>query len=80
MAKKEKAPEPETEGAAPAAEGAEAAPKKGFLSKKLLLIAIPVLVLLLAGGGAGVSPASASGAGSFLEMGIAFCSSLQASR
>ena len=60
MAKKEKAPEAETEGEAPAAEGAEAAPKKGLgkilgllKNKKVLMIGAPVLVLLLAGGGAG---------------------------
>ena len=60
MAKKEKAPEAETEGEAPATEGAEGAPKKGLgkilgllKSKKVLMIGAPVLVLLLAGGGAG---------------------------
>ena len=50
MAKKEAAPE--AEGEKP--EGAEAAPKKkGLLSKKLLMIAVPALVLVLGGGGAG---------------------------
>ena len=54
MAKKEKAPEAEGEGENPAAEGAEAAPKKGLgailgklKSKKVLMIGAPVLVLLL---------------------------------
>jgi flagellar FliL protein len=55
MAKKEPAPEADA-GEAAAAEGAEAAPKKGLvgklLSKKMLMIIVPVLVLLLAGGGA----------------------------
>jgi len=57
MAKKEPAPDAEAGGDNPAAEGADAAPKKGLLgkllSKKMLLIGVPVLVLLLAGGGDG---------------------------
>lgn len=54
MAKKEAAPEGE-EGDRPEGEGA-AQPKKGlkrFLTKKILMIAVPALVLVLAGGGAG---------------------------
>ena len=58
MAKKEKAPDAEADGENPAAEGAEAAPKKGFgkilgllKNKKVLLIGAPVLLLLLGGGG-----------------------------
>ncbi len=60
MAKKEAAPEAEGDGENPAAEGAEAAPKKGLgkilgllKNKKVLMIGAPVLVLLLAGGGPG---------------------------
>ena len=59
MAKKEKAPEADAEGEKPegAAEGAEAAPKKGLLAKllnkKMLMIIVPALVLVLGGGGAG---------------------------
>jgi flagellar FliL protein len=56
MAKKEKEPEAEAEGEKPEGEAAEGAPKKGFrkfLSKKILMIAVPALVLVLAGGGAG---------------------------
>jgi flagellar FliL protein len=44
------------EGEKPEGEAAEAAPAKGFkrfLTKKILMIAVPVLVLVLAGGGAG---------------------------
>src|SRR3954467_11200927 len=51
---KEAAPESE-DGAKPDGEGAPE-PKKGFkrfLTKKILMIAVPVLVLVLAGGGAG---------------------------
>jgi flagellar FliL protein len=56
MAKKDKAPEAESE--KPEGENAEgAAPKKGLLgklkSKKMLMIAVPALVLLLAGAGGG---------------------------
>ena len=51
MAKKEAA-DTEAEGEKP--EGAEGAPKKkGFLSKKMLMIAVPALLLVLGGGGAG---------------------------
>jgi flagellar FliL protein len=60
MAKKEKAPEAESDGENPAAEGEAAAPQKGLgkilgrlKSKKMLMIGAPVLVLLLAGGGGG---------------------------
>ncbi|HKU65179.1 MAG TPA: flagellar basal body-associated FliL family protein [Rhizomicrobium sp.] len=58
MAKKEKAPDAgaEAEGEKPEGEAAEAAPKKGFrkfLSKKILMIAVPALVVVLGGGGAG---------------------------
>ena len=56
MAKKEKAPDAEAEGEKPEGEAAEGAPKKGFrkfLTKKILMIAVPALVLVLAGGGAG---------------------------
>jgi len=58
MAKKEKAPDAggEAEGEKPEGEAAEGAPKKGFrkfLSKKILMIAVPALVLVLGGGGAG---------------------------
>jgi flagellar FliL protein len=58
MAKKEKAPATETEDDKPegATEGAEAAPKKGlgrFLTKKMLMIAVPALLLVIGGGGAG---------------------------
>jgi flagellar FliL protein len=52
MAAKEKAPEAEDGAEKPDGEAAPAK-KKGFLSKKLLMIAAPVLVLVLAGGGAG---------------------------
>jgi flagellar FliL protein len=44
------------DGEKPEGEAAEAAPPKGFkrfLTKKILMIAVPVLVLVLAGGGAG---------------------------
>jgi len=54
MAKKEKAPD--AEGEKPEGDAAEAAPKKGFrkfLTKKILMIAVPALVLVLGGGGAG---------------------------
>ena len=54
MAKKEAVPEGE-EGDKPEGEGA-AQPKKGlkrFLTKKILMIAVPALVLVLAGGGGG---------------------------
>jgi flagellar protein FliL len=58
MAKKEKAPNAEADGEKPegGAEGAGAAPKKGFrkfLTKKMLMIAIPALLLVVGGGGAG---------------------------
>ena len=58
MAKKEKAPAVEAEGEKPEGgpEGAEAAPKKGFrkfLTKKILMIAVPALLLVIGGGGAG---------------------------
>ena len=54
MAKKE-APEAEDDADKPEGEGAAAAPKKGlarFLSKKMLMIAVPALLLVLGGGGA----------------------------
>jgi flagellar protein FliL len=56
MAKKEKAPEADAE--KPEGENADAAlaPKKGlgrFLTKKMLMIAVPALLLVLGGGGAG---------------------------
>jgi flagellar FliL protein len=56
MAKKEK--EPETDSDAPEGENAAGAPeaKKGlkrFLTKKMLMIAVPALLLVLGGGGAG---------------------------
>ena len=58
MAKKEKAPAAAAEGEKPegSPEGAEAAPKKGFrkfLTKKILMIAVPALLLVIGGGGAG---------------------------
>jgi flagellar protein FliL len=58
MAAKEKQPEAESEGENDGAAGqGDSAPKKGFarfLTKKILMIAVPALVLLLAGLGAGV--------------------------
>jgi flagellar FliL protein len=58
MAKKEKTPAAEADGEKPEGgpEGADAAPKKGlrkFLTKKILMIAVPALLLVLGGGGAG---------------------------
>ena len=56
MAKKDKAPDAETDGDKPEGEATEAAPKKGFrkfLTKKMLMIAVPALLLVLGGGGAG---------------------------
>jgi flagellar FliL protein len=56
MAKKEKAPEADADGEKPEGEGADAAPKKGlgrFLTKKMLIIAVPALLLVVGGGGAG---------------------------
>jgi flagellar FliL protein len=57
MAKKDKEPDAEADGEnAEAAGEGEAAPKKGlkrFLTKKILMIAVPALVLVLGGGGAG---------------------------
>jgi flagellar FliL protein len=53
MAKKEAQSE---DGEKPEGEAAAAPPNKGFkrfLTKKMLMIAVPVLVLVLAGGGAG---------------------------
>jgi flagellar FliL protein len=55
MAKKEAAAEA-PDGEKPEGEEAQAAPKKGFkrfLTKKMLMIAVPALVVLLGGGGAG---------------------------
>ncbi len=55
MAKKE-APVAEEDAEKPEGEGAAAAPKKGlarFLSKKMLMIAVPALLLVVGGGGAG---------------------------
>jgi flagellar FliL protein len=55
MAKKDKEKEPDADGENAEGKGdAEAAPKKGFkrfLSKKILMIAVPALVLVLGGGG-----------------------------
>jgi flagellar protein FliL len=56
MAKKEKAPATEAEADKPEGEAAEGAPKKGFgrfLTKKMLMIAVPALLLVVGGGGAG---------------------------
>jgi flagellar FliL protein len=56
MAKKDKAPEAAPDSEKPEGEAAEAAPKKGlgkFLSKKMLMIAVPALLLVVGGGGAG---------------------------
>ena len=58
MAKKDKEIDPDTDadGDNPEAKGADAPAKKGFkrfLSKKILMIAVPALVLVLGGGGAG---------------------------
>ena len=59
MAKKDKEKEPDAEADGEDAEAqgeGEAAPKKGckqFLTKKILMIAVPALVLVLGGGGAG---------------------------
>jgi len=56
MAKKEKTPDAEADGEKPEGEATGAAPKKGlrkFLTKKILMIAVPALVLVLGGGGAG---------------------------
>ena len=57
MAKKDKEPDAEADGENAEAKGeGEAAPKKGlkrFLTKKILMIAVPALVLVLGGGGAG---------------------------
>jgi flagellar FliL protein len=55
MAKKDKTAEAQSAGEKPEGEAVEAAPKKGlgkFLSKKMLMIAVPAL-LLVVGGGAG---------------------------
>ena len=55
MAKKEKSPDAEADGDKPEGEAAEA-PKKGFrkfLTKKILMIAVPALLVVLGGGGAG---------------------------
>jgi flagellar FliL protein len=57
MAKKDREPDTEADGENAEATGeGEAAPKKGlkrFLTKKILMIAVPALVLVLGGGGAG---------------------------
>ena len=56
MAKKDKAPDADADGDKPEGEATEAAPKKGFrkfLTKKMLMIAVPALLLVLGGGGAG---------------------------
>jgi flagellar FliL protein len=56
MAKKEKTPDADADGDKPEGEAAEATAKKGFrkfLTKKMLMIAVPALVLVLGGGGAG---------------------------
>jgi flagellar FliL protein len=57
MAKKDKAPDAEADGENAEAKG-EGAPKKGlkrFLTKKILMIAVPALVLVLGGGGGGAA-------------------------
>jgi flagellar FliL protein len=56
MAKKEKTPDADADGDKPEGEATEATAKKGFrkfLTKKMLMIAVPALVLVLGGGGAG---------------------------
>ena len=56
MAKKEKTPDAEADGEKPEGEATGAAPKKGlrkFLTKKILMIAVPALLLVFGGGGAG---------------------------
>jgi flagellar FliL protein len=56
MAKKEKAPATEAEDDKPEAEATEGAPNKGlgrFLTKKMLMIAVPALLLVVGGSGAG---------------------------
>jgi flagellar FliL protein len=56
MAKKEKAPATEAQDDKPEGEAVEGAPKKGlgrFLTKKMLIIAVPALLLVVGGGGAG---------------------------
>ncbi|HWM60932.1 MAG TPA: flagellar basal body-associated FliL family protein [Rhizomicrobium sp.] len=56
MAKKEKAPATEAGDDKPEGEATEGAPKKGFgrfLTKKMLMIAVPALLLVVGGGGAG---------------------------
>ena len=56
MAKKEKAPDADADGEKPEGEATDAAPKKGlrkFLTKKILMIAVPALLLVFGGGGAG---------------------------
>ena len=56
MAKKDKEPKPRREAKSRKAKAVEAAPKKGFrkfLTKKILMIAVPALVVVLGGGGAG---------------------------
>jgi flagellar FliL protein len=56
MAKKEKTPDAEADGEKPEGEATDAAPKKGlrkFLTKKILMIAVPALLLVFGGGGAG---------------------------
>jgi flagellar FliL protein len=57
MAKKDKEPDAEADGENAEAKGeGEGAPNKGlkrFLTKKILMIAVPALVLVLGGGGAG---------------------------
>jgi flagellar FliL protein len=74
MAKKDKAKEPDDESDGEDAEGqgteGEAGSKKGlrkFLTRKILMIAVPALILVLGGGGAGayfllLKPHDASGA------------------
>jgi flagellar FliL protein len=56
MAKKEKTPDAEADGEKPEGEATGAAPKKGlrkFLTKKILMIAVPALLLVFGGCGAG---------------------------
>jgi flagellar FliL protein len=56
MAKKDKTAQAQSAGETPEGEAVEAAPKKGlakFLSKKILMIAVPALLLVVGGGGAG---------------------------
>jgi len=56
MAKKDKAPEVEADGDTPEGKSADAALRKGlgkFLTKKMMIIAVPVLLLVVVGCGSG---------------------------